>query len=96
MANEALPLSYKGHPLMRKDSIIYYGDMSQKYVIMLQVLSSEKQGDTKVSQRVSIQLQYTDPEISSKDRVLKSAERDGLFNAMDIASIWLDRALNGK
>ena len=96
MANEALPLSYTGHPLMRKDSIIYYGDMSQKYVIMLQVLSSEKKGDMKLSQRVSIQLQYTDPEISSKDRVLKSAERDGLYNAMDIASIWLDRALNGK
>jgi hypothetical protein len=70
--------------------------MSQKYVIMLQVLSSEKKGDMKLSQRVSIQLQYTDPEISSKDRVLKSAERDGLFNAMDIAAIWLDRALSGK
>mgnify|MGYP003302058406 CR=1 FL=1 len=96
MADEAKVLTYKGHPLMRKDSIIYYGDMSQKYVIMLQILSSEKKGDMKLSQRVSIQLQYTDPEISSKDRVLKSAERDGLFNAMDIASIWLDRALNGK
>ena len=96
MANQVLPLTYKGHPLMRKDSIIYYGDMSQKYVIMLQVLSSEKKGDMKLSQRVSVQLQYTDPEISSKDRVLKSAEREGLFNAMDIAAIWLDRALNGK
>ena len=96
MAEENAVLMYKGHPLMRKDSIIYYGDMSQKYVIMLQVLSSEKKGDMKLSQRVSIQLQYTDPEISSKDRVLKSAERDGLFNAMDIAAIWLDRALSGK
>lgn len=94
--NETLPLSYKGHPLMRKDSIIYYGSMSEKYVIMLQVLSSEKKDGIKLSQRVSIQLQYTDPEISSKDRVLKSAERDGLYNAMDIAAIWLERALSGK
>jgi hypothetical protein len=45
---------------------------------------------------VAIQLQYTDPEISSKDRVVKSAERDGLYDAMELGSIWLERALSGK
>jgi len=90
------PLSYKGYPLMRKDSIIYYGSMADKYIIMLQILSAEPKGDIKLSNKVSIQLQLTDPDISSKDRVIKSAERDGLYNAMDLASIWLNRALSGK
>ena len=41
MASENLPLSYKGHPLRRKDNLIYYGTMAEKYIIMLQVLSSK-------------------------------------------------------
>lgn len=35
MANEKIPLTYKGHPLRRKDSLIYYGSMAEKYIIML-------------------------------------------------------------
>ena len=38
MASEKLPLSYKGHPLRRKDNLIYYGTMAEKYIIMLQIL----------------------------------------------------------
>ena len=41
MASEKLPLSYKGHPLRRKDNLIYYGTMAEKYIIMLQVLATE-------------------------------------------------------
>ncbi len=94
--NSVLPLTYKGRPLMRKDAIIYYGSMTDKYIIMLQVLSSEQKDGYSLSGKVSVQLQYTDPEISSKDRVVKTAERDGLYDAMEIGSIWLDRALRGK
>lgn len=96
MDSKSSALSYKGHPLMRKDTIIYYGSMAEKYTVMLQVLDSDKNGDLDLSKRVSIQLQLTDPDISSKDRVVKAAERTGLWNAMDIANIWLERALAGK
>jgi len=91
-----IPLTYKGRPLMRKDTLIYYGSMSDKYIIMLQVLSTEKKGELDLAKKVAVQLQLTDPDISSKDRVVKSTEKEGLYNAMDIASIWLERALSGK
>lgn len=94
--NSVLPLTYKGRPLIRKDAIIYYGSMTDKYIIMLQVLSAEQKDGYSISGHVSVQLQYTDPEISSKDRVVKSAERDGLYDAMELGSIWLERALSGK
>ena len=29
MANENIPLTYKGHPLRRKDNLIYYGSMAE-------------------------------------------------------------------
>ncbi|MCI8436372.1 hypothetical protein AALA83_00050 [Oscillospiraceae bacterium 44-5] len=96
MANQAPPLSYKGHPLRRKDNLIYYGTMAEKYIIMLQVLSSKKQGDLTVADKVSVQLQFTDPDLKSRDRVVKKSEKDSLYAAMDVAAVWLDRALAGK
>lgn len=91
-----IPLTYKGRPLLRKDNIIYYGSMADKYIIMLQILSSKKVNDLDVADKVSVQLQLTDSDISSKDRITKSTTKDGLYNAMDIASIWLERALSSK
>ena len=35
-------LVYKGHPLMRKDNMVYYGSMADKYIVILQVLESKK------------------------------------------------------
>ncbi|MCI8303328.1 MAG: hypothetical protein HFF52_01730 [Lawsonibacter sp.] len=96
MANENMPLSYKGHPLRRKDNLIYYGTMAEKYIIMLQVLSTKNRGDLPVADRVSVQLQLTDPNLKSRDRVVKKSEKDSLYAAMDVAAVWLDRALTGK
>ena len=81
-----IPLTYKGHPLRRKDNLIYYGSMADKYIIALQVLATQKEGDMDVASKVSVQLQLTDPDLKSRDRVVKKSEK----------SIWLERALAGK
>jgi arginyl-tRNA synthetase len=96
MANNPLPLEYKGHPLRRKDNLIYYGSMADKYIIMMQVLDSKKVQDLDVATKVSVQLQLTEPNLKSRDRVVKRSEKDSLYAAMDVAAIWLDRALSGK
>ena len=96
MASEKLPLTYKGRPLRRKDNLIYYGTMAEKYIIMLQVLSTMKIDDLDVANKVSVQLQLTDPDLKSRDRVVKKTEKDSLYAAIDVATVWLDRALSGK
>lgn len=96
MANENLPLSYKGHPLRRKDDLIYYGTMAEKYIIMLQIQSSKSINGLSVADKVSVQLQLTDPDLKSRDRVQKKSEQPDLFSAIDMGSIWLMRALAGK
>ena len=96
MASETPVLSYKGHPLRRKDNLIYFGTMAEKYIIMMQVLESKKEQDLNVATRVSVQLQMTDPTIKSRDRIVKKSEKDSLYAAMDIGAIWLDRALKEK
>lgn len=96
MAQDNIPLEYKGHPLRRKDNLIYYGSMADKYIIMLQVLESKKEGELSVATKVSLQLQLTDPDLKSRDRVIKKTEKDSLYAAMDVAAVWLERALSGK
>lgn len=86
-------LKYKGHPLRRKDNLIYFGSMADKYIIMLQILDTKKIKDLDVATKVSVQLQLTDPDLKSRDRVVKKSEKDSLYAAMDVASVWLDRAL---
>lgn len=86
-------LVYKNHPLRRIDNLIYYGSMADKYIVLLQILDTKKEQDMDVATRVSVQLQLTDPDLKSRDRVVKKTEKDGLYNAMDVAAVWLDRAL---
>lgn len=96
MAEEKLPLVYKNHPLRRKDNLVYYGSMADKYIIMMQVLSTKKVKDLDVADKVSVQLQLTDPDLRSRDRVVKKSEKEDLFAALDLGATWLDRALAGR
>lgn len=96
MAEEKIPLTYKGHPLRRKDNLIYYGSMADKYIIMLQVMETKKVEDLDVATKVAVQLQLTDPDLKSRDRVVKKTEKDSLYTAMDVASVWLERMLASK
>ena len=94
MAKNAL--EYKGHPLRRKDNLIYFGDMSDKYIVQIQIMDTKKVKDLDVATKVSVQLQLTDPEIKSRDRIVKKSEKDGFYTALDLGCVWLERALAGK
>lgn len=86
-------LEYKGYPLRRKDNLIYYGSMTDKYIIMMQIVETKKVKDLDVATKVIVQLQLTDPNLKSRDRVVKKSEKSSLYAAMDVASVWLQRAL---
>ena len=96
MADEKKVLMYKGHPLMRKDNLVYYGSMADSHIVMMQILDTKKVNDTDIATRVSVQLQLTDPTARSRDRIVKKSEKDGFYTALDVGSVWLERALAGK
>lgn len=95
MADEKI-LTYKGHPLMRKDNIIYYGSMADTHIVMLQILETKDVNGVEIASKVSVQLHLTDPTVKSRDRVLKKGEKPGLYTALDFGCVWLERALAGK
>ncbi len=92
----AKTLEYKGHPLQRKDNIIYYGSFADKYIVMIQILDTKKVNDLDVATKVSVQLQLTDASIKSRDRIVKRSEKDSLYLAIDVAAVWLERALSSR
>ena len=84
-------LTYKGRQLVRSGKTLYYGSMSDESVVMLQILSTKEEEGMEMASRVSVQMISTDTTKNPAERILKKSEQDGLYNALDIASIWLDR-----
>ena len=96
MAEKKEGLLYRGHPLRRVGKMIYYGSMADSHIILMQVKESKKEKELEMATKVSVELQRTDPDLKSRDRVVKRSEKDSLYAAMDIATVWLNRALAGK
>lgn len=89
-------LIYKGHPLMRKDNMVYYGSMADKYIVIMQILESKDFEDMSLATKVSVQLQLTDQSVRPRDRIIKKSEKDGFYTALDVGCVWLERALAAK
>ncbi len=88
--------TYKGKPLVRCGNEIYYGSMEDKYVIRLQIKSKKEENGLELADKIAIQLLCTDPDLSPRKQLIKSSEKSGFYLAMDIADIWLERALANK
>lgn len=86
-------LMYKGKPLVRNGDTIYYGNMADPFVIMMRIGTKKEFQGYDLAAKVTVQLLSTDPDASAKERIVKTSEKKGLFAAMDIAEIWLERAL---
>lgn len=87
-------LTYKDKPLVRKGNTVYYGDMSEKFVVKLDILTSHTEGELEVADKIKISLIKNDSE--KLDNVTKSTEKNGFAEAMQFATTWLDRALADK
>jgi len=84
-------LTYKGKLLQRKDNLIYYGNTDDKNIIIMQILNSHKEGDLDISGMVAVALQTN--VAPGKEKILKTAQREGMFAALDLAEFWLSESL---
>ena len=82
---------YKGKTLLRRENLIYYGNTDEKYIIKMTVDESDKIMDLDVSSSVTVVLQTNN--IPGQEKELKRAERDGLFEALDLGAYWLEEKL---
>ena len=82
-------LEYKGRPLVREGDTICYGDMTDKYILVLEIMSYKKAGDIDVPDDIFIQI--INPQNSSD--IKNQGSKKGLYDAMSIGLVWLERAL---
>ena len=85
-------LTYKGKPLVRKDNELYYGNMTDPYVLYLQIMTTKPVGDQQVADKVHLMVFSTNDSLAPEARVFRQTTKNGLYNALDIGSIWLQKA----
>ncbi len=89
-------LTYKGYPLVRNGKTIYFGNSYDPFIIMMQIATTREQDGREIADKILVQLLNTDPDVRPRERIVKKSEKKGLYAAMDIATIWLQRANSGK
>lgn len=81
-------LMYKNRPLVRGDHIFCFGDPKEKFSAILTVLTTKTVKGQEVSDQIFIQLQNNET-----GEVVKQAQRAGLYESLDLCTVWLDREL---
>lgn len=82
-------LEYKGKPLVREGNTICYGDMNEKCILVLEIMSYKEVNGHSLPDKIFIQI------IDSKDptKILKQGAKNGLCDAFSIGTVWLEREL---
>ena len=82
-------LTHKGRPLVRCGNDIYYGSMTDPYIVYLQILTTRKENGIDVADKVHIVLLSTDDSKPLPERIARQANKVGLFNALSFGDIML-------
>ena len=88
---EEKKLIYKDKPLVRCGNLIYYGNLSEKYVSIIEILDTKEENGIKIPSKLSVKLNKNYGELKFKP--VKKAERESLYVAIDLAEYWLKDAL---
>ncbi len=84
---------YKGKPLVRCGDTIYYGDMNDKYVVKIETKETKKLKDLSLATATNVAMIDTSLENLDAQKIVKISNKHGLYESLDIANIWLQRAL---
>ena len=84
--------SYKGYPLVRCGNTIYYGNMYEEFVVVIQILESKKVEDLNIATKLKVFKMLTDDKLPADKQIVKAIDKTELFDALDTASYWLTKA----
>ncbi len=93
---ENTTLNYKGRPLVRRGNELYYGKPDEPYVVFIQILSSTDSNGLPLADKVHVQLLSNDKSLAPRARVAKESDKSDLYSALEIGTIWLERAMSDK
>lgn len=85
-------LCYKGRPLVRCGNEMYFGNMTDTYIILIKETETKQFNSVELGTKFEISLLYTDPDIKGRGKIIKTSEKKSFADAMQIAEVWLERA----
>lgn len=86
---EQTALIYKGRPLVKRGNEVIYGDINDKYYIHIRILETEVEKDLELASEVVVSLM-------EGVKIIKKAEREGIYRALDIGAFWLEDAMGNN
>jgi hypothetical protein len=87
-------LTYKGKPVYRKGNKLYYGNLEDPLILMLEVLETKKVQNVNVATKVKFSIQDNNVDEIGTGTNYRSGEREDLYKAFDIGAWWLQDALS--
>jgi hypothetical protein len=91
--SETKKLEYKGKPIYRQGDKIYYGNLDDKYILVLDILEKKAAEGIDVATKVRMQIQDNSGD-SIGGKVFRQSEKDNLYKALDIGEWWLSSAID--
>ena len=85
---------YKGKPLVRCNREVYYGNLTDPYMIAMQILNTKEESGLKMADKIHVILMSTDSSKPPQERILRQSKKVGFYNALSIGEIWLEKALS--
>lgn len=86
-------LTYKGKPVYRQGNRIYYGNLEDDLILVIDILESKNIYGRQISTKVAFGVQDNTGELG-KGQIFRKAERENLYKAFDLGSWWLQDALD--
>ena len=85
-------LTYNGKPKIRCGNRIYYGDLNDKLILVLDITNTKNVNGLETATEVLVQVMDNTGEFG-KGQVFRKATRDNLYKALDIGEWWLKDAI---
>lgn len=82
-------LEYKGKPLVREGDTICYGNMDDKCILTLEIMSYKDTDNGKLPDKIFIQV----VEAKNQSNIIKQGVKEGLYSAFSLGLVWLEHEL---
>ena len=83
-------LMYKDRPLVREGDTICYGDMAEKYILILEIFGYKEERGHRVPDTILVQV----VESEDQNKIVRQGQKNGLYEAFGYGLIWLEQALS--
>ncbi|MGN1445468.1 MAG: hypothetical protein ACI4WV_04165 [Eubacteriales bacterium] len=85
-------LMYKDRPLVREGDTICYGDMTEKYILVLEIMNYKEADGLRLPGDILVQV----VESQDQNKIYRQGSKQGLYEAFGYGLIWLEQALAHK